>query len=86
VPTPVHTIRAHESRISAVAVSPDGRTVVSGDETGHVWFSALNTGRAMFSTRFADSPIYELRFSPTGDTLAVMQRDQLTLVTVEAHR
>jgi len=60
----------HESPVNALAVSPDGRTLVSGDESGVLVFWDLVTRRERARTRAAGTVVHTVAFAPDGRTVA----------------
>ena len=79
----LQTIYAHDDDVSTIAVSPDQKTIASGDVTGKVSFSQLATGRVFFSKRFADHAVWRVEFSTDGNTLSVFYPDRLVLLDGE---
>jgi len=72
-PAALRLVRASQSEISALAASPDGRLVVSGDTDGTVRFLAARTWKPAGPAVRLDSEVSEsaMAFSPDGRTLAV---------------
>lgn len=62
------TIAAHDQPVTAVAFSPDGKTLASAGGTVKVWDRTTGTERAPLPSR--DGVIIDLLFSPDGRTLA----------------
>ncbi|MBW4579691.1 MAG: WD40 repeat domain-containing protein [Tildeniella nuda ZEHNDER 1965/U140] len=69
------TLTGHTSGVTAVAVSPDGRSIISGsrDETIKVWDW---WAREEVFTLNARSFIYAITVSADGETFAIRGRDQ----------
>jgi WD40 repeat protein len=71
-----HTLKSGDQFVSAIALSPDGRTLASGDTTPTITLWNLNTGEPI-RTLNLDSPdsvgseIHSLAFSPDGQHLAI---------------
>jgi eukaryotic-like serine/threonine-protein kinase len=75
------------TKVSSLALSPDGKTLALGDHSGSV--SVMDTARFMLRSRLtqdadssspsADDRISSLAFSPEGDELAIGSRDQVRL-------
>jgi WD40 repeat protein/class 3 adenylate cyclase len=72
-PAAVHIIRPSASEIDAIAISPDGQLLATGDTTGAVRFEDLRTWKASGATIQLPFPVPPgaVRFSPDGHTLAV---------------
>lgn len=74
-PRPRLTLRAHEGAVTALAVSPDGRTLASGsffDGTFRLWEVASGKERALMRGIPGDGGGFvALAFSPDGRTLAL---------------
>jgi WD40 repeat protein len=66
------TLRGHVSRITTLAYSPDGKTLVSGaaDKTVILW--DVETGREAGRLDGSSSPIVSMAFAPDGRTLAIV--------------
>jgi WD40 repeat protein/class 3 adenylate cyclase/energy-coupling factor transporter ATP-binding protein EcfA2 len=87
-PAAIRVIRPSRAAVSALAVSPDGRLVASGDSAGAVHFVGLRTWKARGPTVRLDASVslQGMTFSPDGRTLAVVTatgtRSKLNLVDV----
>ncbi len=74
------TLTSHPGRVASLAVSPDGRTLATGDATGLIKLWALERPRASFGSRRQvrelltlqanEEGVNNLRFSPDGSVLA----------------
>lgn len=66
-----HTLTGHSGKVSSVAISPDGQTLVSGctDKTIKVW--NLNTGKAIRTLTDNLGKVSSIAVSPDGNFLAV---------------
>ncbi len=53
--TPIHRLTGHQGRVSSVAVSPDGRRIVSGSDDNTVAVWDLETGDPIHSAHRASS-------------------------------
>jgi WD40 repeat protein len=62
----VSLLFGHESWVLALAVSPDGRTLVTGDESGVIVFWDLVTRRERGRTRSQGKNVQRLAFAPDG--------------------
>ncbi|WP_200907296.1 WD40 repeat domain-containing protein, partial [Ardenticatena maritima] len=65
----LRSLEGHTDEVNAVAVSPDGRTIVSGssDRTLRAWDLERGESRVLF---WNDASIPSLAISPDGRTLA----------------
>jgi WD40 repeat protein len=69
------TLAGHTARITALALSPDGRTLASGDEAGAVKLWDPLVGQERLTLRGPAEGVAALRFSPDGQALvAIPQR------------
>lgn len=73
-PAAFRVIRPSRTAVSALAVSPDGRLLASGDSAGAVHFLDLRTWKARGPTVRLDASVslQGMTFSPDGRTLAVV--------------
>ncbi|KAI1390053.1 uncharacterized protein F4822DRAFT_428400 [Hypoxylon trugodes] len=64
------TLEGHELLVSAVAISPDSKTIVSGsyDKTTRLWEAATGVEIAKISS---SSAAHAVAFSPDGQTIAI---------------
>src|SRR5439155_16051857 len=71
----LHTLTGHSAAISALAVTPDGKQIVSAGQDHKVKFWDAETGREI---RSHDSPdeVLLLAFIPDGKKLIAWQRQQ----------
>ena len=70
------SLRGHSFNVSAIAYSPDGKTLASGDQYGNIrlWDVASGQPRAHWPGYFPT--VRALAFSPDGKTLAVARENQ----------
>ncbi len=69
--------QAHTSALSALALSPDGKSLASADRRGQasLWQRSTEDGVAQpLELAHGDSPFVQLAFSPTGDYLALLDQ------------
>ena len=59
----------HVGQVTEVAVSPDGRTLVSGSSTGEVKLWDLRTGQELVGLRRHAGPVTVAEFAPSGRLL-----------------
>jgi WD40 repeat protein len=60
----------HDAAVTAVAFSPDGRTLATGSRDRTVWLWYVATGRRLMRWAGHRGAVYALAFSPDGKTLA----------------
>jgi WD40 repeat protein/uncharacterized caspase-like protein len=72
----VRTLEGHSSQIHAVAISPNGQTIVSssGDQTVKIW--NLATGELLHTLEGHTSTVWSVAISPDGQTLATSSSDR----------
>jgi WD40 repeat protein/class 3 adenylate cyclase len=91
-PGAIHIIRPSISEIDAIAISPDGQLLATGDITGAVRFEDLRTWKPSGAAVQlpAPVPVGALKFSPDGRTLAVAaaqgNRSRLYAIEVGSRR
>lgn len=66
----VESIEAHEQKITALDVSPDGSKIATGSRDGMVIVWCLQTGQRLAGPFKHGQWVLSVRFSPTGDRLA----------------
>lgn len=64
----------HDGAVNALAYSPDGSTLVAGDAAGIVSVWNLKTQQKTATWTAGDSPIVDLAFAPSGQSIAVATR------------
>jgi WD40 repeat protein len=58
-----------------MAISPDGKTLVSANTAGEIELWQVATKRRIGLLDRVDEPVYDLEFSPDGDRLAAALHD-----------
>ncbi|MBY0525439.1 MAG: protein kinase [Gemmataceae bacterium] len=88
-PQPWRLLRGHQAFVVALAFSPDGKWLASGDERGAVLLWNLETAKEGIPVATALNAIGALAFAPDGKTLAVGGVDgsagDVRLMDVTAH-
>lgn len=65
---PVRTFTGHASRISSIAITPNGKYLVTGAQYGSAWLWDLSTGRRILN--YPASLVASITISPDGKFLA----------------
>lgn len=68
-------LTGHAAPLLAVAASPDGRLLASGDRGGTVKVWEFTTGRELASWQYSPREVTTVAFSPRGDMLAAAGQD-----------
>jgi WD40 repeat protein len=78
--TPTNTLTGHTGEVNTVAITPDGRSLISAgdDKTIKIW--DLQTGQAQQTLEGHTNWIYSLAISPDGRTLASGSKDNAAKV------
>ena len=66
--------------IFAIAFSPDGRILASGDDKGNVFLWDATSGVRIAELRGHDGSVYELAFSQDSTKLASVGRDETLML------
>jgi len=83
---PPRTLRGHASRITALAYSPDGKTLSSGGADGVVILWDPAAGREVGRLERKMTPVTALAYSPDGRTLTISAGPALELWDMPARR
>ena len=76
----VTSLTGHRDEVWAVACSPDGRTLVTADQSGVMIFRQMPTGYELLRLDPRSLPIDKLAFSPDGHELAYLLENGVTRV------
>jgi WD40 repeat protein len=74
--TELYTIPRPTATLSALALSPDGKCFVYGDESGALGVHETATGKPLLSRTGHDGPVLGLAFSPDGRWIATGGQDR----------
>jgi len=72
---PLKTFLGHSNDVHAVAITSDGRNLVSAGDDRHIIVWEFATGRELLRWRAHDGPIPSVSISPDGATVASGSRD-----------
>ncbi|MEJ7637694.1 MAG: hypothetical protein WKF75_06810, partial [Singulisphaera sp.] len=78
-------LRGHTSEVTALAFTPDGKTLASGDRGGMIRFWDLSAEPPRFREFVMvqdNMPVCRLAFSPEGGTLIIASSESLELWTL----
>lgn len=78
--------QAHLGIVHSVAISPDGKTIATGDGRGNVKLSQTNSGQPMLQLKALDAPVLTLAWSEDGTALACFCRENGGLSRAEIRR
>src|SRR5205823_4297211 len=73
----------HNCALNAVALSPDGKMVVSGGQSHNVYLWDAGSGQGPATLSGFPADISSLAFSPQGDRLAIASFNDLQLIDYE---
>lgn len=67
--TPVHTMLGHAESVFAGAISPDGRTIATGDKAGVICFWNASVGQKLMEVSLQQGEVVSLYFTVDGKSL-----------------
>ena len=73
------SLSGHPAQVSALAFSPDGKALASGDAAGNTWLWSVETGTVIRRFDKYRYRVHSLAFSPDGETLATTSSLERTL-------
>ncbi len=85
-PAAIRVMSGAGNPLTALDVSPDGRTLAAGDGSGNVLFFDAATGRQVAAPYRALRGISAVRFSPDGKLVALVEGDSVDLLDARTHR
>ena len=85
-PAAIRVIPGAGHPLTALDLSPDGRTLAVGDDHGNVLFLDAATGRRAGGPYEALFDVSAVRFSPDGTRLAVAGVDSVDIIDARTHR
>ncbi len=78
--TPVKILRVHNTEVTSLTWSDDGKTIASGDKAGLVTLSDAPPGKTRLRLKYSQA-IASLAFSPDSKTLAVGRGQEIRLLS-----
>jgi WD40 repeat protein/DNA-binding SARP family transcriptional activator len=85
-PAAIRVMGGAGNPLTALDLSPDGRTLAAGDSSGNVLFFNAATGRRIASAYRALRAISAVRFSPDGKLVALVEGDAVDLLDARTRR
>jgi WD40 repeat protein len=85
-PAAIRVISGDGNSLTALDLSPDGRTLAAGDSRGNVLFFDAATGRRLAAPNPARGAISAVRFSPDGKLVALVEGDSVVLLDASTHQ
>jgi WD40 repeat protein/DNA-binding SARP family transcriptional activator len=85
-PAAIRVIRGDGNPLTALDLSPDGRTLAAGDSRGNVVCFDAASGRRIAAPYRALRAISAVRFSPDGKLVAVVEGDIVELLDARTHQ
>ncbi len=76
----LRTLTGHENAVSSVAVSPQGRRLVSAADDGTIKLWDMDTGEALSTLRVSSKGVFSVAFSPNGRRFASAGSDRMVTV------
>jgi WD40 repeat protein len=85
-PGAIRVIGGAGNPLTALDLSPDGRTLAAGDSRGNVLFFDVATGRRAGAQYRALGAISAVRFSPDGTLVALVEGDSVDVLDARTHQ
>jgi WD40 repeat protein/DNA-binding SARP family transcriptional activator len=85
-PAAIRVISGDGNPLTALDLSPDGRTLAAGDSRGNAVFFDAASGRRIAAPYRALRAISAVRFSPDGKLVALVEGDSVELLDARTHQ
>lgn len=85
-PAAIRVISGDGNPLTALDLSPDGRTLAAGDSRGNVVFFDAASGRRIAAPYQALRAISAVRFSPDGKLVALVEGDSVEFLDARTHQ
>ena len=85
-PAAIRVMAGAGNPLTALDLSPDGRTLAAGDNRGNVLFFDAATGRRASAPYRALRAVTALQFSPDGRLVAIVEGDSVEVLDARTHQ